>query len=229
MAHDSGSVAAYLSETLSAVEGMFRILRTFNSERLRAIVELLNGPIVGRGQLEARQAKIEAHRTAREVVAGSVIQIAFHAINRFSHTIEKPASVLAFEEQLNAMIENPSPGKLLRVKGPFQFPTKFCMGRQIGGMPVGLIIYAARNQYNHAGEDRLSPQNELVFNYLHTLRPDPPNDVSFDIYDGSHYYAYSALCALGWVDSHGDDGVRDASTAYVTDMRTLFDLGIKKT
>jgi hypothetical protein len=137
--------------------------------------------------------------------------------------------VLAFEEQLNAMIENPPPGKTPRTKHPFQFPAKFCVGRQIGGMPVGLIIYAARNHYNHAGEGRLSRKNELVFNYLHTLRPDPPNGLSFDIYDGSHYYAYSALCALGWVDSHGSDGVRDASLAYVTDMRTLFDLEIKKT
>lgn len=221
---DAGEADVYLSETMPAVEGMFHILRKFNSEKLRAIVELINGPIVGRRELEERKAKIEAHRTAREVVAGSVIQIAFHAINQFSFQAEKPASVLAFEEQLNAMIQNPPLGKVPQIKSSFQFPEKFCVGRQVGGMPAGLIIYAARNQYNHAGGGYLNPQTKLVFNYLHTLRPDPPNGLSFDIYDGSHYYAYSALCALGWVDSHRDEGSRTASSAYVLDMQALFGL-----
>lgn len=83
-------------------------------------------------------------------------------------------------------------------------PPKFCVGRELGDLPIGMVIYAARNQYNHFDEKRLSVVNEVVFNYLHIASPNPPNDLSFNLYDHRNYYCYSCLVALGWTDSENE-------------------------
>lgn len=211
----------YLSETKSAVEGLFGILRTYNWGKLRAIADVVNA--AGNPLAEARPliAATETHRFAREVIAGSILQVAFHAIKRYSINTEKPQAVIEFESQINESAKQLPPGKTSRLKRLFRFPTEFCGGRQIGGMPVGLIIFAGRNQYSHAHEARLWPDTELVFNYLHMLHPDPPNDLSFNIYDGWGYYAYSTLCALGWVDAFEDGKDVAAQERYARDMKWL--------
>ncbi len=210
--------SGYLAETESAVEGLFDILRTYSRSKQRAIVEIVN--CSGKPMAECRPllAAADAHRVAREVIAGSILQVAFHAIKRYSITTEKPVSVIEFERQINHLVKNPPLGKTPRPRKAFVFPVEFCGGRQIGGMPVGLIIYAGRNQYSHAHEARLWPDTELVFTYLHMLHPDPPNDLSFNIYDGWGYYAYSVICALGWVDT-----VREGASheRYKRDMHWL--------
>jgi len=50
---------------------------------------------------------------------------------------------------------------------------KYCSGREIGGVPIGLIIYAGRNQYNHY-DDRPKLKNpaKKVFELLSDLGVD---------------------------------------------------------
>jgi hypothetical protein len=90
----------------------------------------------------------------------------------------------------------------------------------LGDLPIGLIIFAARNQYNHFNEVRLKAENEVVFNYLNRLWPRLPNGLSFELHNGKRFYSYSALSALGWTDTFE----RSAYDAYLEDMRAIFHL-----
>jgi len=42
----------------------------------------------------------------------------------------------------------------------------FCCGRSVRGVPVGLIIYATRNQYNHQDANSLNKLNTTIFDTL---------------------------------------------------------------
>jgi hypothetical protein len=46
----------------------------------------------------------------------------------------------------------------------------FCVGRSIRGVPLGLIVYAGRNQYNHLDDDELREPNVAIFNRLAAVR-----------------------------------------------------------
>lgn len=208
----------YLAETRPAMEELFAILREYNWGKLRAIADLVNASGKPLSEMRPTLDRVDANRFAREAIAGSILQIAFHAVKRYSQVEETPPSVVEFERQIAECVANPPAGKRPRVRKTFRFPVEFCGGRQIGGMPIGLIIYAGRNQYCHAHETRLWPDTELVFNYLHMLHPDPPDGLSFNLYDGWGYYAYSILCALGWVDTHVDGRDVPAYERYIADM-----------
>lgn len=213
--------AGYLSETKVAAEALFDILRTYRKEKVRALVDLFNSPGSSMAEARTKISTVEAHRFARETIAGSILQMAYHAIDRYVVVTAKPESVVEFEQQINDCAAHPLPGKSTRLKKPFTYPANFCTGRQIGGMPIGLIIFAGRNQYNHAHEKRLQPRTELVFNYLHMLHPELPSGLSFNIYDGWGYYAYSIICALGWVDAE-EDGIKlTAYQRYIRDMNEI--------
>lgn len=44
---------------------------------------------------------------------------------------------------------------------------KFCIGRKVRNVPIGLLIYAGRNQYNHMDDkEKLSGLNTTIFNLL---------------------------------------------------------------
>lgn len=213
--------AGYLLETKVAVEALLDILRIYRKEKVRALVDLFNAPGSTMAEARTKISTVEAHRFARETIAGSILQVAYHAIDRYVVVPAKPETVIEFEQKINDSAKNPPSGKSTRLKKPFTFPDKFCTGRQIGGMPIGLIIFAGRNQYSHAHEKRLQPRTELVFNYLHMLHPEPPNGLSLNIYDGWGYYAYSVICALGWVDTE-EDGIRlTAYQRYIRDMNEI--------
>lgn len=89
---------------------------------------------------------------------------------------------------------------------------KFAIGREVAGLPLGLIIYAARNQYNHFEErlEELNEDNRAVIELLaqrdiligHLLTIDPPKPLSYRIVE-----------MLGWKHY----------TLYEQDMRDLAD------
>lgn len=93
-------------------------------------------------------------------------------------------------------------------------PDNFCVGRDIGDLPLGVVVYAGRNQYNHFGERRLSELNEAVFNHLHNMWPSPGNGISFNLYEEKRPRSYSILAALGWADSNSGLG----HAAYKRDL-----------
>ena len=193
---------SYVERTKPAAEGLFKLLNGYAWEKMRAFVEIIK--VRTRGELDARKGDFEATDVAREVIAGSILQLAYFAIDSFAEFEGKSEGALHFESEMNRLVrESPKP----RMKGTFSLPEKFCVGRDIGDLPLGMLVFAGRNQYNHYGEGRLSVVNEVVFNALHQMWPEPVNGRSFNLYDGKRFRSYSVLWALGWV-------ANDVGTGY---------------
>jgi hypothetical protein len=200
----------YLTSTAPAVEGLFKLMNQYGWGKMRVIVELTE--CKSRAELKKAKAAFSSKDVARDVISGSILQIAYAAIDVYAPSIQKPQKVLEFEAEINKMLT--SSLKKPRCKH-FELPKAFCVGRLLGHLPIGLVIYAARNQYNHFNEDRLSVVNEVIFNYLNIIFPEPrKTGISFNLYDGMRFYSYSVLCALGWVDSRK----RPAYQAYISEM-----------
>lgn len=203
------SALSYLERTKPAAEGLFKLLNGYGWEKMRAFVELTK--VRTREELDARKGDFEATDVAREVIAGSILQLAYFAIDAFAVFEGKSAGALHFESEMNRLLREFSRP---RMKGPFSLPEKFCVGRDIGELPLGMLVFAGRNQYNHYGDDRLNVVNEVIFNALHQMFPEPGNGRSFNLYEGKRFRSYSILCALGWV-------ANDAGTGYGPYSRDL--------
>ncbi|MCX4187118.1 hypothetical protein [Methylophaga sp. OBS4] len=66
--------------------------------------------------------------TAKATLSGAIIQVACSGLNQHSTEIKIP-------KELNITMD--------------QTKAKFCVGRTVHGLPLGLVVYAARIQYNH--------------------------------------------------------------------------------
>lgn len=199
----------YMLETSPATEGLFKLLNQYGWQRMRAIVGLTK--VKTRSELTVHKRDFSSVEIAREVIAGSILQIAYVAIAKYAAPLEKSPNTLRFESEINRLIrENPDSARTKQ----FSLPLQFCVGRDIGHLPLGVVVFAGRNQYNHFYEGRrLSVTNELVFNHLHAMWPEPKNGLSFDLVPGK-LFSYSVLAALGWVDTSRSLGYN----AYMRDM-----------
>ena len=74
---------------------------------------------------------------SKAVLCGSILQIAFMGMKLFSENNRIPPNCrkLGISKDVEITPNNPV--------------VKYCIGREVLGFPIGLIIYAARNQYNH--------------------------------------------------------------------------------
>lgn len=103
--------------------------------------------------------------------------------------------------------------------GPNSRAAPFCIGRDIRGVPAGLVIYAARNQHTHFEEVNLREPNVEVFRRLaanHGINShDPFLDPAFDL-ERKALVSYASNCTglLGW---------RNYSS-YESDMRKLLNV-----
>lgn len=208
---------SYMVETAPAAEGMFRLLNEYGWQKMRAFVGLTKSKT--REDLERNKHEFSSTDVAREVIAGSILQIAYVAIERFAVRGEKSKNAVHFETEINRLIRE-NPATRWKKKESFTFPEVFCVGRDIGDLPLGVIVYAGRNQYNHFGENRLCVLNEVVFNYLHNMWPSPGNGISFNLYDGKRPRSYSVLAALGWTDSSSGLGY----AKYNNDLHNIMQL-----
>ena len=193
---------SYLERTKPAAEGLFKLLNGYDWDKMRAFVELTRVRTLE--ELNVRKGAFEATDVAREVIAGSILQLAYFAIDKFVVFAGKSAGALHFESEMNRLLHESSKP---RIKGSFSLPEKFCVGREIGDLPLGMLVFAGRNQYNHYDEERLNVVNEVIFNALHQMWPEPVNGRSFNLYEGNRFRSFSVLCALGWV-------ANDAGTGY---------------
>lgn len=207
---------SYIATTAPASEGLFRLLNEYGWQKMRAIVDLTKSK--NREDLERHKNAFSSTDVAREVIAGSILQIAYVAIERFAVHDEKSKKATHFEAEINRLIKENN-GTRWNKKTPFALPKAFCVGRDIGDLPLGVIVFAGRNQYNHFGEERLCVLNEVVFNHLHNLWPSPPNGISFNLYDGKRPRAYSVLSALDWTDSNSGLGYAKYKKDLCTIMR----------
>ena len=83
---------------------------------------------------------------AMSSLQGAILQIASMAIQKYS----------------NNTSVHPEFTGLIKSKGY----KKFCIGRTVRDVPIGLVILAGRNQYNHLDEDSLREPNVSIFNKL---------------------------------------------------------------
>lgn len=101
------------------------------------------------------QREFSAESFALATLCGSVLQIAAMGIQWFSKNKEISE---ALPEALHPLVQSGKTGKI---------PIEFCIGRKVRSVPIGLLIYAGRNQYNHMDmNEKLKPLNTTIFNLL---------------------------------------------------------------
>lgn len=131
-------------------------------------------------------------------LCGSILQIAHVGIRYYSKNKAVPPD-------FSSIIE---PGSKVAC---------FCIGRRVREVPIGLIIYAARNQYAHWDEERLKNQvNECIFNALATNHgmkgAEKIKDPCFDLSNRTiPIYSANVLSILGW----------NSYDPYIADMKNL--------
>ena len=127
--------------------------------------------------------------------AGSILQIAAMGIRYFSRNESIPESCREIVPARSKAIQ-------------------FCIGKELYGLPIGLIIYAARNQYNHWDDESPHEITTNVFNVLsRSFKENTFADLAFSLSNPSiTVYANEVLLvALGWITYE----------KYVSEMETL--------
>jgi hypothetical protein len=149
-------------------------------------------------QKEAQRQFI-AESFAMATLCGAVLQIAAKAIECYSVVDEVPKDC---DDLLKMRGGNPA--------------RSFCIGRRVHDVPIGLVIYAGRNQATHFNNEKLNAPNVEIFRRLCAGNPllaakgllDPAFDLS-----GSNMtnFASNITALLGW----------RSFEAYDADMRAL--------
>lgn len=142
----------------------------------------------------AAQKEYSQQSFAMATLCGAVLQVAAKAIECYS--TNTTVSVEA-----RAIIGKSAPA------------APFCIGREIRGVPIGLIIYAGRNQHTHYNEEKLNGVNEAVFERLVVVSTspslkDPAMDLSNPLLDS---HASNVTFLLGW----------RSYEAYESDLRSM--------
>lgn len=115
-------------------------------------------------------------------LCGSVLQIAYMGITLFSSNNVIPDSCKSFVNK----------GK----KG--KDPIRYCIGREVRGLPIGIVIYAARNQYNHWDDPKPRRITQAVFDTLASVYGSV-KDPAFDLSNPElKIYSHNVLGLLGW-------------------------------
>lgn len=154
------------------------------------------------------QAALEAQKQylgesfAQATLCGSILQLAAKAIECYSKNTEIP-------EDWKFIIK------------PGGKPVPFCTGRLVRGVPLGLVIYAGRNQHIHFEDQTLREPNVEVFRRLAINHgygkgsTEPVLDPAFHLGTESiNSFANNITALIQW---------RSVET-YETDMRQLLEL-----
>ena len=204
----------YLARTKSAVQHLFagidsylRILRdgrapvlvgTYESpeERDRALEAWMkqNEGAIQRG-LEAERAFL-AEKYALATLCGSLLQVAAMAIRLYSKNEMVPADLEAVTKRAGS---------------------PYCIGRLVRGVPLGLVIYAGRNQWNHLDDHELREPSATVFEWLATKHTygEGIRDPAFDLANELVWnYASNVTSLIGWHEYR----------EYERDMRLLLQI-----
>ncbi|MEQ1848871.1 MAG: hypothetical protein ABL983_25245, partial [Nitrospira sp.] len=133
---------------------------------------------------------------AMATLCGAILQVAAKGIECYSSNQAVPSSMQA-------------------VVGDSQSAKPFCIGRKVLDVPIGLIIFAGRNQHTHYNEPKLNKVNVAVFERL-ALHPEVATvkDPAFDL-DNSllESYASNITFILGW----------RSYDAYAADLNSLLE------
>lgn len=121
---------------------------------------------------------------ARSMLGGAILQFAYNGIKIFSNNNKVP-------EEFRNLIQTHS------------IAAKFCIGRLIDDLPIGLIIFAGRNQSMHYDEKDLKEPSKTVFSRLaNWYSPKFKKWFTNSYYDLNNeniiHYADNILFKLGW-------------------------------
>jgi len=86
-------------------------------------------------------------RFAQATLCGAILQLAAKAIECYSENTQIPQDWVPFIK-------------------PNSRPVPFCTGKLVRGVPLGLIVYAGRNQHTHFEDQNLREPNVEVFRRL---------------------------------------------------------------
>ena len=141
----------------------------------------------------AAQTEFHGERFARATLAGAVLELAWKGIEVYSTNTRTPASVRM-------------------VVGDSKVGVKFALGREIRGVPIGLVIYAARNQHVHYNDRSLARINrDIIEQMARHGHPDLKSpELDLDRHQGESL-ANNMIYLLDWVDL----------ARYERDMRAL--------
>ena len=189
----------YLEDTRPAARHLFEGIAAYYSRRLPSILQYRDedGVIrMAKHENEAFLRAYEAHfalEMARATLAGSILQIAYAGLKQYS----KPPSI--------------SPRCSELMVRPGTQASSFCVGRLVRNIPIGLLIYAGRIQYNHWEEGELeNPIARQVFRELViSYHGDPHFDLGYVLdYPVPRPVSHNIIrLELGWRTY--DDYVRD--------------------
>lgn len=191
----------YFINTDYAIKSLFDMLAEYEKNRFTNVLNFILDVHNKKVQLEnvkSYKNEINSIVFSKNVIAGSILQIAYMAIKLYSKNKIKNSFLSDNERYVN---ENKSLYKFREDK-TFEFNIKFCVGREIESMPIGLIIYAARNQFNHMDKrimDLGELTNKLVLDHLFKNYSQKINDFDLNIYgDDITLVSHSVLDVLGW-------------------------------
>jgi len=200
------SAGIFLTKTEPAVRHMFLALQAYRDLTPRpSLVQFKHedgGVPLKRDQatdfLKAESDAMELD-VAKATLSGAIFQVAYSSIKLYS-TNKKDSSSC---RQLDI---------------PIKRKTKFCVGRVIHGLPLGLLVYAARVQYNHWEDGgALNPTARGVFDHLAEVRSnDVWNDLVYELdWPARRLVSHHILqLELEW----------DTYDKYISDMREVFSL-----
>ncbi len=161
------SAIGYLETTEPAVKHFFDGLNEYYAMKPPSIAQYVDKSGLVRMSKSESESFVQKHEDffvleyARAILAGSILQVANTAIKMYS-----PGGQLT--EQCKSL--GVSEGSPL---------AKMCVGREVHNIPIGLLIYAGRIQYNHWEEGE--PANNVAKNVFRHLISDYYDDVSFDM------------------------------------------------
>jgi hypothetical protein len=199
----------YLYNTEPAVRYLFDGLNSYDSMQLPSIRQYTDKTGMIRMTKVENKVFLENYEKffdfefARATLAGSILQVAYNWLKQYSPGPNDSIPFSKFNVKRGKDVE------------------KFCVGRQVHGIPIGLLIYAGRIQYNHWEEGL--PKNTVAQTVFNELIMAYYNDMSFDMAYELDYPIprpiahYIIRLELNWRTY--DD--------YITDMQSLLELNKK--
>lgn len=156
------SAENYLSTTEPAIQHMFMALEMYRQLTPRpslreyknddGVIRLTQGQAKNYLDAEIDSMSLDI---AKSTLCGAIVQVAYSGIKQFSTNTDVPRNCQEYDIS------------------PKSAKAKFCVGRKVHELPIGLIIYAARIQYNHWEDGTPSnPTAKSVFRHLLSVRLD---------------------------------------------------------
>ncbi len=194
-------VEAYFIDTEIAVQHMFSALGDYAAltvpPSLADHADEKNGGLILKidAAKEYLHELIASHKLdfAKATLCGSIIQVAYKAIDQYSENEAIPPECAALHVS------------------PATTAVKFSVGRHIHGIPLGLLVYAARIQYNHWDEG--TPTNRVAMAVFHKLKSHYLSDCMFDMayeidwpepHPVSHHVLLHELCWMTYEEYFQD-------------------------